>query len=503
MKATTNSKDNDEPIELDDSDSCDELEHSELKSIANDTIHESNEAADYIHEYSLRKRMLRYNPRFYLSRLLLKKSIRILKKMKSAKLQKAEKMNPIVKHEEQNEELVLMDTEKLQSTNCNSLQQEREDELVLMDIDESKEIQNVSLEKVDEKICEQEPSFLLQESKNDKSANIKETNEPLHNNEENLIEEQREKELYEPSIVIENHSISQDSKNCNSQQQEKKDSNTLLIEISKSTIEEMMNRYVFRSTERDVSIENFSEDLFTCLQQNKQEILKVQQEWNEKLHVKYKIREIIERIRRHRAVVEIEGFGYKPSQDSFNRIVSSKSSTTNSENDHFDKSSRMSSESVSRLIQDVRANVLKREDKQRALDLSNSGDYDESSSFSLSSHLQPNQGRQGQIIDVQSIINDFRQKNPQEVPRRGRRVKNNYTNNSVLSENHHIFSPFNRIEMNSRTNDVSISSKTSSSFPEVSLLPVSNFYKNLSQSAGNSQVGQKSSLLQSILTKVN
>lgn len=220
----------------------------------------------------------------------------------------------------------------------------------------------------------------------------------------------------------------------------------------------------------------------------------------------------MERIRRNKAVNEIENFGYKPSahHDNFNPIISSKSSTTNSENDHFEKSSRMSSESVNRLIQDVRANVLKRDDKQKAMDLSNMGEsvmFDDSSSFSLS-HLQSNnQGRQGQIIDVQSIINDFRQKNPQEVPRRGRRVKNNFSNHDLSDS--HLFSPFNRLDMSARSSELSsIAHKSRNSgegFPEISLLPVSNFYKNLSQSysSGNMQIGQnKSSLLQSILTKV-
>lgn len=522
MKASNNMQEHDEPIELDDSDSSinDELEHSEIKSSgANDTTQESNEAEDCIHEYSLRKRMLRYNPRFYLSRLLVKKSIRILK-MKSVKQINADEMIPIVKNENHKNE-----------------------DFVPMDVDESKENEkeNVIAEKVDEKIPENdEPPFLSDETKIETSSKENDTaNKMEHSKEEilNLVEEgeeeqQQEKASSEPVTAIEKIAISNDIKgydkelaedansnsidkiqatNCNNQKHEKEDCSSLLTEISKSTIDEMMNRYVFRTnaSEHDISTEDFSEDLFICLQQNKQEIVKVQKEWNEKLHVKYKIREIMERIRRHRTVVEIEGFGFKPSQDNFNRIVSSKSSTTNSENDHFEKSSRMSSESVSRLIQDVRANVLKRDEKQRALDLSNIGDstiYDENSSFSLSSHLQPNQGRQGQIIDVQSIINDFRQKNPQEVPRRGRRVKNSYTNNSGLSENRHIFTPFNRIEINARTSDqhINTSSKTNSGgFPEVSLLPVSNFYKNLSQSAGNSQIGQKSSLLQSILTKVS
>lgn len=266
-------------------------------------------------------------------------------------------------------------------------------------------------------------------------------------------------------------------------------SSSLLNEITNSSLEEIFNRYVLKTAEPSPTLDEFSEELFFCLQQNKQEIEKAAQLWNEKLHVKYKIRELMETIRRHRAVMEIETFGKIPESSSGTNnnnhpIVSSKSSTTtNSEADHYEKQFRMSSESVSRLIQDVRASMLKRDEKQ-----------DESFSS-----MQANaQGRQGQIIDVQSIINDFRQKNPQEIPRRGRRMKSSFGYDNQQTSH----------DYSSNGHDFNSTAKSNASggsgYPEVSLHPVHNLYKNLTNSTGGPHFsgGQKSSLLQSILTKV-
>ena len=282
---------------------------------------------------------------------------------------------------------------------------------------------------------------------------------------------------------------------------------SLLTEISNSSIEEIFNRYVLKATNQSPTLDEFSEELFYCLQMNNQEIEKAKQLWNEKIHIKYKIRELMETIRRHRAVVEIETFGFKPeaSGSSARPIVSSKSSTTtNSEND--DKHFRMSTESVSRLIQDVRASMLKREDNNNA---SSAGENSQWSAMQANSA----QGRQGQIVDVQSIINDFRQKNPQEIPRRGRRMKSSYggyyDNQQMNDDSRSSRNEFNPNVTNS-TNEFSSTMKSNQSgYPEVSLLPVHNLYKNLSNNlntASGSGVGhfsgQKSSLLQSILTKV-
>lgn len=290
---------------------------------------------------------------------------------------------------------------------------------------------------------------------------------------------------------------------------------SLLTEISNCGIDEIFNRYVQKNSDQSPTLDEFSEELFYCLQQNKQEIEKAQQLWNEKLHVKYKIRELMETIRRHRAVMEIEGFGYKPSNATNNShpVISSKSSTTtNSEADHYEKHHRMSSESVSRLIQDVRASMQKRDEKQRTDELAgvNAGDggFDSNSQWQAAGA----QGRQGQIIDVQSIINDFRQKNPQEIPRRGRRMKSSFSSGYYENQQSQLEETIrcarNDFMSNSNNNSHDFSNsnqlKTNSGYPEVSLHPVQNLYKNLpgGPSGGAHFSGQKSSLLQSILTKV-
>lgn len=287
---------------------------------------------------------------------------------------------------------------------------------------------------------------------------------------------------------------------------------SLLTEISNSSIEEVFNRYVLKATSQSPTLDEFSEELFYCLQMNNQEIEKAKKLWNEKLHIKYKIRELMETIRRHRAVVEIETFGFKPDGSGSNArpVISSKSSTTtNSEND--DKHFRMSTESVNRLIQDVRATMLKRDDKLR-VDESSAGDSLLAAQWN-SMQANSNQGRQGPIVDVQSIINDFRSKNPQEIPRRGRRMKGSYGNAYYENQQPNDDSRSSRNEflpnVTNNTSEFSGSIKNNSSgYPEVSLLPVHNLYKNLTNSgasgsgAGHFSGGQKSSLLQSILTKV-
>lgn len=288
---------------------------------------------------------------------------------------------------------------------------------------------------------------------------------------------------------------------------------SLLTEITNSTKDEIFNRYVLKSNDQSPTLEEFSEELFYCLQMNNQELEKAKQLWNEKLHVKFKIRELMDTIRRHRAVMEIETFGFKPDNPANNShpVVSSKSSTTtNSETDPYDKHFRMSSESVSRLINDVRASMLKRDDKLRIDDTPGGSNAGESSLASQWNNLNSSsaQGRQGQIIDVQSIINDFRQKNPQEIPRRGRRMKssfgggNYYDNQQSQMEDSRNF--MSNVGNNSQEFTSSTMKSGQSGYPEVSLHPVQNLYKNLANAtpSGSGFGGQKSSLLQSILTKV-
>lgn len=288
---------------------------------------------------------------------------------------------------------------------------------------------------------------------------------------------------------------------------------SLLTEITNSTKDEIFNRYVLKSNDQSPTLEEFSEELFYCLQMNNQELEKAKQLWNEKLHVKFKIRELMDTIRRHRAVMEIETFGFKPETAGNNSrpVVSSKSSTTtNSETDPYDKHFRMTSESVSRLINDVRASMLKRDDKLRIDDMPGGSNAGDSSIVSQWNSLNANsaQGRQGQIIDVQSIINDFRQKNPQEIPRRGRRMKSSfgsgtyYDNQQSQMEDSRSF--MSNIGNNSQEFTNSTMKTGQSGYPEVSLHPVQNLYKNLANAtpSGSGFTGQKSSLLQSILTKV-
>ena len=143
------------------------------------------------------------------------------------------------------------------------------------------------------------------------------------------------------------------------------------------------------------------------------------------------------------------------------------------------------------MIQDVRENVLKKEKLKIDDSVSNLNDNFEECSNMFQSSL--NQGRQGQTIDVQSIINDFRQKNPQEIPRRGRRMKSSFPNSYFLSNQ----TQYAKGDDNKINNPPDHTSTKSNAFPEVSLLPVNSYYKTHSP-----QYGQKSSLLQSILTKV-
>lgn len=334
------------------------------------------------------------------------------------------------------------------------------------------------------------------------------------------IEKEKKSIIDSPPRTVSNELPPITSKESDDQMPE---DNTLLTEISATSVEEIFNRYVFQNVDnQSPTLEEFSEELFYCLQQNKTEIQKAQQLWNEKIHVKYKIRELLERIRRHRAVMEIETFGCKPSTETnavnnpIHPAMSSKSSTTtNSEHDL-----RMTNDSVSRLIYDVRASMLKRDGKQRndgtATASSNASIIDSftdnnssinAASTSVNSSGLP-QGRQGPIIDVQSIINDFRQKNPQEIPRRGRRMKNSFGSGGLYESQQQDDNNY-KSNSNGDYNDLIKSSRHSGGYPEVSLLPVQNFYKNLNNSASSSASGsglygdQKSSLLQSILTKVS
>ncbi|CAG9799228.1 unnamed protein product [Chironomus riparius] len=436
---------NDEPIALDDSESeCSE----NIEEINEEQVEEDDSLL------SLHKRMMRYNPKFYFARGLVKKSIRIILRKTKRNIKNTKKL-----------------FKKYDSDLKASNPQETE----------------VNDKNAEEKIFNGNKGSTLDLNIDQKMKNDK-------NDAENKI--QHDVEVEDKNKGINNKSESPNVLEIKS----------LLNDISTSSVDEIISRYIICSSDNNsiLSVDDFSEQLFFCLQENKREIDNIQRIWNEKVHLKFKMREIMERLRRQRVISEIETFGIKPSHDvqQFN-LLSSKSSTTNStENEHFERSSKLSSQSVNRLIQDVRENVLKKE-KHKINDIvSNMNEnYEECTSFGINSNIfqsSLNQGRQGQTVDVQSIINDFRQKNPQEIPRRGRRMKSSFPNNYFMSnqiQTQYTKEDDNKIN-NSPHDHNSAKSNTSVGFPEVSLLPVNSYYKTHSP-----QYGQKSSLLQSILTK--
>lgn len=461
---------NDEPIALDDS-----------ESECSDSV-EEHEDDSFL---SLNKRMMRYNPKYFFARGLVKKSIRIL--LRQAKGVRNEKQ---LTNKSDNDESSV----QLSGIEENNFSQS------------TTFVENVNVEK---EVKTNDPQNVI------KMQNVLDDEEKLSNGKDVSTHDLNiDKKINHEECV--NNKTDPENKNDDVEDKKKVINNlestnaieikSLLNEVSCSSVDEIMSRYIIRSSDSNSSVDDFSEQLFYCLQENKKEIENIQRIWNEKVHLKFKIREIMERIRRQRVVSEIETFGLKHSQDvqQFN-LLSSKSSTTNStENEHFERSSKLSSQSVNRLIQDVRENVLKKEKHKIGDIVSNINDnYEDCTSFGINSNIfqsSLSQGRQGQTIDVQSIINDFRQKNPQEIPRRGRRMKSSFPNNYFMSnqiQTQYIKADDNKIN-NSTLDHNSAKSNSSVGFPEVSLLPVNSYYKTHSP-----QYGQKSSLLQSILTKVH
>lgn len=507
-----NQPDDDEPIALDDSDDDAPNEPAKYNSdsefsVDNQVINDLVESDEENEEAVLRTEPVKQH--VSLARKLVKRSIRILSKKRAATKELAD----------DNHLPIATASKVVDSSACTSDSKPKHDlkvaevvELAVPIVSINKDEKTLTVEPMEVENTELTTKDEIIEKTRLEKAKIIEHNGKADKNQS----EKFTANLAVPTLEKPNTKATDDSKisPANSNDSSRHES-SLLVEISSCSIEEIFNRYVVKVNDHSPTLEEFSEELFYCLQQNKQEIEKAQQLWNEKLHVKYKIRELMETIRRHRAVTEIETFGYKPETAGNNShpVISSKSSTTtNSETDHYEKHNRMSSESVNRLIQDVRASMLKRDEKQRVEDLAATGDgsFDNHSLASQWNSLQGAgaQGRQGQIIDVQSIINDFRQKNPQEIPRRGRRMKNSfgggyYDQNSQADENRSFFS-----NASNNIHDYSnvVKNNSGSGYPEVSLHPVHNLYKNLSNSPGPSGGahfgGQKSSLLQSILTKV-
>ena len=508
--------DDDEPIALDDSDDEDppkpakyesDNEHSSEFSVDNNVVGESD--SDEEIDSSFLRRPMKHH--LLLTQKILKRSVRTVRDayVKRAKINKTEKAKQIVESQEIKEG----GEDPAISPVISSVTKEKEKEILNKSseanlvIEELKNCTESEPMEVSENVIVPLQELLLTESKPVTEAK---QNETLVENESPSLtkktlpnEAEKVEEVPEPIEKVNDKSSGENSNESSRHE------TSLLTEISNSTKEEIFNRYVLKNTDQSPTLDEFSEELFYCLQMNNQEIEKAKQLWNEKLHVKYKIRELMDTIRRHRAVMEIETFGYKPEPAGSNThpVISSKSSTSSSEKNY------MSTESVSRLIQDVRASMLKRDDRRVVDDLTAGSNTGDNSLASQWNSLQANsaQGRQGQIIDVQSIINDFRQKNPQEIPRRGRRMKNSF--GSGFYDNHQSQMEDNRSFMsNSAANSHDFTNNTmksnQSGYPEVSLHPVHNMYKNLanssaaSGSAAGAFSGQRSSLLQSILTKV-
>lgn len=517
--------DNDEPIALDDSDDEEiprnstkydsDIEHSSEYSIDNNVIGDSEGSDGELDPPYLRKatnhcqkiarkflkrslKIARGANRKPLERLALPTAENVQKSLKTEDLTKSQK-GPKTPSADLQIDKVQETSESTVEIRCST--GEAIDVLETMDVSENLEAQPKDLPSADAAPPMKEPMPK-------KTLNDAEKTEILVENKKQSsalmtppLEREKEDDITEPIEKV------NDKSGENSNESSRHES-SLLTEIANSTKEEIFNRYVLKNTDQSPTLDEFSEELFYCLQMNNQEIEKAKQLWNEKLHVKYKIRELMDTIRRHRAVMEIETFGYKPDtagNNSSHPIISSKSSTSSSEKQY------MSTDSVSRLIQDVRASMLKRDEKHR-VELTAGGNAGDNSLASQWNSLQSNsaQGRQGQIIDVQSIINDFRQKNPQEIPRRGRRMKNSfgsgfYDNQQLQMEDNRSFMTSAGNNSHDFTNNNLKSNQ--SGYPEVSLHPVHNIYKNLanvSAASGSNSAGfsQRSSLLQSILTKV-
>lgn len=508
----------DEPIALDDSDDEaphkpakyeSDIEHSSDYSVDNNVIDDSDDSVGEIASSHLQRPIKHH---LFLSRKIVKRSIQnarsvvkhramLAKKAKAEKIGVAQKLKEIQKLAAKPPANLVIektpkDSEKLAETNSIPIDTKK-----TCTESESMEV-SVNLEvPPQESPTGNKPVTEPKQKEMPKEVKQNDTESKSQSTAQKTSESEKKDEAIEPIEKVNDKSSGENSNESSRHE------SSLLTEITNSTKDEIFNRYVLKNTDQSPTLDEFSEELFYCLQMNNQEIEKAKQLWNDKLHVKYKIRELMDTIRRHRAVMEIETFGYKPEAAGNNShpIISSKSSTSSSEK-HY-----MSTESVSRLIQDVRASMLKRDDKLRVDELTAGSLGGDNSLASQWNSLQANspQGRQGQIIDVQSIINDFRQKNPQEIPRRGRRMKNSFgsgfydSQQSQMEDNRNFMS-------NSASNSHDFTNSTvksnQSGYPEVSLHPV-HIYKNLANASaatgsGAAFSGQRSSLLQSILTKV-
>lgn len=287
MNASTRLLENEELIELDteSEDEYNEAEENDINQYETQEVNDNNR----FQEISLRKRMLRYNPRFYMSRLLLKKSIRILK-MKSAKKGKKDKTETVVTKsltEPSNDEIKsLLDVDENNSsipieTNKETLDKEMitEENFTEISHKDANVVMNkdhTPLETENEENMKPKVTLYINEVHSKTSSNLV----------KNILEEKnhdnnkKKDDTKTNSLDNKNQSISDNQE----QERDEDNYNSLLNEISNCTIEEIMNRYVFRTgnniTDQNITVEDFSEDLFACLHQNKQEILIAQQVWN-------------------------------------------------------------------------------------------------------------------------------------------------------------------------------------------------------------------------------
>lgn len=184
--------------------------------------------------------------------------------------------------------------------------------------------------------------------------------------------------------------------------------------------------------------------------------------------------------------------------------------------------------SAANLIAGLSNNILAGLSAQTAALLN--GHHHPSASNHLSQSNQLQVGRQGVIKDVKSIIADYRQKHPEQVPRRGRRLKNipgssydgiTITNKSGSSRMPELgFLLGEQQQQQSQQNSVA-SNLSKNSYPEVTLHPVMNSSSasgsnaDVNHSAGNNSGGgaanqsqnnssnanSTNSLLHGILTK--
>lgn len=348
---------------------------------------------------------------------------------------------------------------------------------------------------------------------------------------------------------------------------------TSLQEFLSTDIEKLFEKY---SGDHD----SFKETLKYHLEVTEKEKLRYEKLWNEQLRISMKIEECLHRIDRKEFIKQGKFMNCEEEKSKTAAESSSKNKTTASRNavseensnDKMDFESTNNEEEQTRKNNSLKINqsiqnlvnfneeyekIMKQTNefteryamnRLKALSNSESDILSKSLPLLTSSNNGTNngnssylvQGRQGPIIDVQSIIADFRQKNPQDIPRRGRRLKNvgelqqqlssfnggnnNYSTNnknqnnfndngnnssSGLPSNAELQEFLAKAQGGSMNFHPALSAVSNNNqdslrnqkLPEISLYPVHNFYNSTpTTSAAASLPG---SLLHGILTKVS